>query len=222
MHVHLEEKMKPIIAILLSLVKPSYQETERFQQRPFQIIEHKQGQVCLSNTDGWYTAPTVRACASLISMEQSQTGATVFTFDSTHFICRTYIEENFNVCFFDVCSGCVSYKCSNPQDSTSTAYYPETSSVALTTKPETTTTYTGNPETDSVTNSMVTTTTANTGKTIYVCSLVSIAPHLIQGYFYISLKIVRLCINYLQQFTTEVENDTMKYSEHYNTCIRPR
>lgn len=154
--------MKPIIAILLSLVKPSYQETERFQQRPFQIIEHKQGQVCLSNTDGWYTAPTVRACASLISMEQSQTGATVFTFDSTHFICRTYIEENFNVCFFDVCSDCVSYKCSNPQDSTSTAYYPETSSVALTTKPETTTTYTGNPETDSVTNSMVTTTTANT------------------------------------------------------------
>lgn len=154
--------MKPIIAILLSLVKPSYQETERFQQRPFQIIEHKQGQVCLSNTVGWYTAPTVRACASLISMEQSQTGATVFTFDSTHFICRTYIEENFNVCFFNVCSDCVSYKCSNPQDSTSTAYYPETSSVALTTKPETTTTYTGNPETDSVTNSMVTTTTANT------------------------------------------------------------
>nr|XP_034314169.1 probable endochitinase [Crassostrea gigas] len=155
--------MKSLIAILLSLVKPSYLETERFQQRPFQIIEHKQGQVCLSNTDGWYTAPTVRACASLISMEQSQTGATVFTFDSTHFICRTYIEENFNVCFFDVCSGCVSYKCSNPQDSTSTAYYPETSSVTLTAKPETTTTYTGNPETDSVTNSMVTTTTANTG-----------------------------------------------------------
>lgn len=218
MHVHLEEKMKSLIAILLSLVKPSYQETERFQQRPFQIIEHKQGQVCLSNTDGWYTAPTVRACASLISMEQSQTGATVFTFDSTHFICRTYIEENFNVCFFDVCSGCVSYKCSNPQDSTSTAYYPETSSVTLTAKPETTTTYTGNPETDSVTNSMVTTTTANTGKNIYVCSLVSTCATLNSGLL-LSLKIVRLSINHLQQFTAE-EDIIMKYPEHYNTCIR--
>lgn len=137
MHVHLKEEMKLLIAILLSLVKPSYQKIERFQQRPFQIIQHKQGQVCLSNTVGWYTAPTVRACASLISMEQSQNGATVFTFDSTHFICRTYIEEKFNVCFFEVCSGCVSYKFSNSQDSTSTAYYLETSSVALTVESET-------------------------------------------------------------------------------------
>lgn len=126
--------------MLLSLAKLSYQETERFQQRSFQIIQHKQGQVCLSNTVGWYTAPTVRACASLISMEQIQTGATVFTFDSTHFTCRTYKEQEFNICSFEVCSDCVSYKYSYSQVSSSTAYYQETSSFAPTVESETSST----------------------------------------------------------------------------------
>lgn len=78
-----------------------------FQQRYFEEILHRHGEMCPSNTLRQEKEASVVRCGMLLPTDQ---GSLVFTFDNKEHICRTYREEDFNGCVFQTCSNCRSYK----------------------------------------------------------------------------------------------------------------